>query len=268
MLNAIAVTILAAAVAGLAHILTERRAFLILCYVISGCAVLFQVALLVQAGLVLHSCVLHAAWGVMGVAVIAGILACGWAGHHYQSPRLSVGGLVGVLLFVLVGNAILTPLPDSSQEKMNWVLSAHIVLGVAGLSALALGCVAGALFLIRSRLLKSKTRSAHSDIPWPALTALDRLFTHSAGIGVLLLAGGVLLGLLTIHHSSPDSPWYTDPRSILTVLGCLLYGVVWFFRKRRGFCSRRLVGLGTLGFVLVILGFLAPGIFTQGFHLF
>jgi hypothetical protein len=54
----------------------------------------------------------------------------------------------------------------------------------------------------------------------------------------------------------------------LAMAACLLYLGVWLLRRWQGFCSRVMVGLGTIGFVVVLVAFFAPRLFQRGFHVF
>ena len=267
MLTLTATMVFAGAAAGFFHLRTGRKELLTACAAISAFAMVSQLLWLVQMGKALERCVLLEPWGIVGIIVLTAIGTSALASHHYGSARLLVGGLAILFVTLLIAAATMKT-PAASDKQMNWPLALHIVLEVVGFCALAVGCVAGLLFLVRSKALKAKGMPAPTGIPWPALTSLDRVFAHGTGLGVLFLAGGMFVGIVSVYQAAMDHPWYADGRVILTFLACILYGVVWVLRKRQGFCSRRLVGLGTLGFTVVLLGFFAPDLFTEGFHLF
>lgn len=257
-----------ATVAGLAHLATGARLWLSTCRLVAVGAVVSQVAWLTLAGMVFPYCVLRDAWGMMAFVTILGIATAGAAGLKWGTPRFLIATLV--LLSVAVGTAhAIYPQPAASTTvPMGVVLPLHILLTVLGYTAMTVGCVAGFLFLVRSHALKRGGAVSNPGVPWPALTTLDRLFVRSTGWGAFLLAGGIALGVGALPRVSAGALWYADPKVILTILGCLVYAWVWWIRRRQGFCSNTVVGLGTLGFALILLAFLAPDLFARGLHHF
>lgn len=256
-----------AAVAGIVFLAVKRDKALVLCKFFCVACVLAQIGWLIEAGWTIPYCALLDPWGVMAVVIITGIIASWRASIRYQSPRVLIGGLVLVGMAVGIGRLLL-PEPGSSSVTMGWTLAFHILLVSLGYSILAVGCVTGLLILLRSRLLKSTRWAIGSEIPWPSLTALDRLFVRSIGVGILLLTAGIVLGIAAFPDSSLDGPWYGDPKVLLTLASFILYGIVWWLRRRQGFCTPSVAGLSTLGFILIFAGILVSGLFEKGFHKF
>ncbi len=255
------------AAAGILYLLVPKRIIFSICQVICGIALLGQLAFMLWFGFVKSSCPLLDAWGVMAMVTIAGIIFFWQASRTYESARILIGGMVLISLVLGLGRAFFS-FARTPAIKLSWPLSFHIILATLGLAMLFVGCVAGVLIVVRSRSLKSAVSDPHSEVPWTSLTSLDRLFVRSVGWGIVLLAAGMILGVTFIPGASLAGAWYLDSKVLLTTLGCALYMVVWLQRRRRGFCSRSIVGLATLGYAFILVGFFASGMLAFGFHSF
>jgi ABC-type uncharacterized transport system permease subunit len=255
------------AATGIFYLAAKRERILVSCKAFCAAALAAQLGWLVQAGFTIPYCALLDPWGVMAVVTIAGIATSWWAGRRYHSPRLFIGVLALLSLAIGIGRVFL-PEPGSSSVTIGWRLAFHVLTVILGYSILAVGCVTGVLILLRSRILKSTKWMTVSEIPWPSLTALDRLFVRSIGLGILLMAIGIFMGMAGVHNLSAQGPWYADTKVLLTFLSFILYGIVWYLRSKQGFSTTFVVGLSTLGFVSIFLGFLVSSLFDRGFHQF
>lgn len=252
---------------GLVYLATRRRQALLASEALAALAVASQIAWIAMIGITLRYCILLDPWGVMSMLTIFGIAASWWGSRRFSSPRLLIAGLALLFAANVAGHLVL-PDPGASTAKIGWLLSFHILLVTIGFVLLALGCVSGILILLRSLILKSARWATRPDIPWPALTTMDRFFVSSVGWGVLLFSAGIILGAAAVPGSSIKVAWYADPKVVLTVLGWALFTGVWLMRRRQGFCTSRVVGLATLGFIFMLLGFFADSLLAMGFHEF
>jgi len=255
-----------AAACGIVYLVFSIKEIFAAVKALAAAAMLLQVVWLIMAAVKFPYCVLLDPWGGMAFVTLAVIGSSWWATRSYRTPWMIIVGLVLSFLAITGGHRLL-PSPGAACISMKWVLGFHILLIILGFSTLLLGCIAGVMILLRSRSLKSLA-STGSSIPWPALTALDRLFVRSIGIGILLLTAGIVTGVFAVAGASITSAWYLDPKVVLTLAGCVLYALVWVMRRRQGFCSRTVVALATLGFACVLIGFFATSLFTAGFHHF
>ncbi len=257
--------IVAGAVAGVLYLKTNRAGWHRLFAATAWGAIASQSGWLAAAGFEYPYCVLLDAWGMMAFVVLMGIGVPLWAEHRYHMPRLPIATLVLLFTAIVVGRLVFPPAGTSvSAGSVDTVLSVHIFLVVVGYATLLVGCVTGILFLIRSHTLKGGDL-IEPDVPWPSLTAIDGLFVRSTGWGILILVAGIVFGATAIPESAASGEsWYADPKILLTTIGFLVYGAVLLIRKRQGFCSRIVVGLGTVGFICILLGFFAAGILNSG----
>jgi ABC-type uncharacterized transport system permease subunit len=123
------------------------------------------------------------------------------------------------------------------------------------------------LFLVAQRQLK--VHASGSALGWiPPLETVVRLMRRSVAVGVLLQAGGLLVGYLQARKVMGTGPeWRQDPKIWLTTLTLLAYVLVFAFSARPGFKGRRAALATAGGFVLVMLTFWAS-VFWSGFHRF
>lgn len=257
------------AAAGLAFLATERRSFLVACRVAATVALALQAWSIAQAAQAVQGCALRDPWGVMAVFTVGGLAGAWWASHRARTPRILIGAVV---LLAVTMTAACWLLPDRARFTRldgGWMPVLHIFFILLAISSLVVGCVSGGMLLLRSLSLKFTSRSFHSGIPWPSLIALDGLFFHSIGVGIVLMLAGIGLGFAGLGRGEPPrSPWYHDPKVMLSLAGLAIYGAVWHLRRRRGFSSWTLIGLSTLAFVFVLSAFFVPGVWSWGFHPF
>jgi ABC-type uncharacterized transport system permease subunit len=245
----------------------KRPLLLKACHYLAAAAVVVELAWLMQCGMRFHYCILLDPWGVLGMLAIAMIIGGSAADLRYDSPRIMVGTLALASLLLGAGY-FLFPAPGSASMPMHWLLAFHIFTVSLGISILGVGFVTGVLILLRSRLLKSNWWGTGDGARWPSLTALDRLFVKSLGVGTALMALGIVLGIAYAPEASLKAPWYDDLKVLFTLASIVLYSVVLIMRRRQGFCTTPVVGLSTVGFAFIFFGLLVSGLFNIGFHKF
>jgi ABC-type uncharacterized transport system permease subunit len=227
-------------------------------------AMIGQVWWFVTAVDVYEYCVLFDAWGMMGVVVLAVPLLAWWVGRRFKSLRLSIGSISVLAVAAALAHVAFPAAPGPAPHQVDSIRSLHVLLMVLGYATLILGCVAGLMFVWRSKNLHG-VENPDTDVPWPALTALDRLYVRSSMCGLGLIAGGILLGILGIRTSENPHVWYSDPAVWLTLVGFFMYGIDWIIRCRQGFCNRLVIGIGTAAFCCVLLAFFLSKL-TRNIH--
>ena len=261
------ILIVLSALAGIVYLARKNPFMLKTTRVLAGLAMLALFVWLMVEGRVLQSCPLSDAWGVLAMVGVILIALSGWVSLRYKFPGV-LTGVMALLAAAIVLGRIFFPPPGAAEIKISWMLGLHILVASAGFSVLAIGCISGILILVRTRVLKSVKWSTQSNTAWPSLTALDRVFTLSLELGVILLTLGVALGVLFAPGAGLQGVWYLDPKVITSALGLGLYALVFALRRKRGFFSWPIVAAATLGFVFVLLGFFLSNYFTVGFHRF
>jgi ABC-type transport system involved in cytochrome c biogenesis permease subunit len=90
--------------------------------------------------------------------------------------------------------------PATTEGSGSWP-HAHVLLASAGLAALGVAGLAGALYLVEHRRLKSR-RAPIRRVPVPSLEALDRVNVAALAVGFPLLTLGVVTGMLWVQSVS------------------------------------------------------------------
>ncbi|MCP9439604.1 MAG: cytochrome c biogenesis protein [Nitrospira sp.] len=132
--------------------------------------------------------------------------------------------------------------------KTLWI---HVALSMLGAVGFAVGFVAGVMYLIQERLLKSKRFNVlYSKLP--ALDFLDRLNQQSIVLGFPLLTLGIVTGAISAEFSG-GSYMTWNPEQMGAVVTWLFYFVVLLGRLTVGWRAKRAAYLTVVGFACVIL---------------
>jgi ABC-type transport system involved in cytochrome c biogenesis permease subunit len=161
-------------------------------------------------------------------------------------------GLIGLAKF-----ASREPFPQSHAGQI-WV-SIHGVFLLLGLVAVAVGFVAGLMYLIQSYRLKHKLPV--SGLRLPSLEWLERVNSRAILISVLMVGAGFASGIvlnMVLHHSKIDEVPWTDPVIWSTALmfGWLLAAAVFSLVYRPARSGRKVAYLtvASFAFLAVSLG--------------
>ncbi len=113
--------------------------------------------------------------------------------------RLSLmGAFTSPLVFLIQFLALLTPIdqPHTSHRAVNSWLELHASVSLIAYGAFALACVAGLMYLVQERQLK--THQIHSVFyHLPPLTHLFEAMTRLLWVGFLLYSIGIVTGFFT-----------------------------------------------------------------------
>jgi len=153
------------------------------------------------------------------------------------------------------------------QAKSSLWTSLHIFTALGSYGAFAIAFVSSILYLIAQRQLKDHTSASFLGI-MPPLETVARITRRSIAAGVLLLAGGLLVGYLQARNVyGIQSWWRNDPKIILTTLTLGAYAAILALSGRPTFKGRRTALASVLGFFLVMATFWAS-VFWSDFHRF
>ena len=163
----------------------------------------------------------------------------------FVAPLAFISVFFGQLRFAAAG--------DSGGASPGLLEHAHVLLASAGIAFLALGSLAGELFLVEHRRLKRKRGPQRGGL-LPSLEALDRASSVALLMGFSLLSLGVVSGWIWIQRFGSLSG--SDVHVLAFALFWVVYAglVVQRFGVR---ASARQCAIGSLaGFVLLMLGLL------------
>ena len=161
----------------------------------------------------------------------------------------SLGIIVFPLVFAMTLAGMLgTPVSGWTSPRVRglWLL-VHVVLVLAGYAALLLAAAASVFYLIQERHLKEKRSGGMPGMP--ALMTLDKLLTHSMGLGFVLITLALLVGS-TWAFVELGTRWVADPKILLSLLTWVAYLFLMYLRNTAGWRGRKaaLVTLSVIAF--------------------
>jgi len=184
----------------------------------------------------------------------------------YRISPLSVFVFPLIFVMTFIANLTYDPSPSiPSVLRSNWIYI-HIPLVFLGFAALFIAFVAAVMYLLQERELKSK----HSTIfhnRLPSLEVCDDLAYKSLAIGFPLITLGIVSGALWAQALSGVT-WIRDVKVLLSFVTWFVYLLLIHYRLIAGWRGRKAAYLAIVGFVGVLLTFLAVNPFGSGFHRF
>jgi ABC-type transport system involved in cytochrome c biogenesis permease subunit len=156
--------------------------------------------------------------------------------------------------------ALRSPLTAPTQSATGSWPHAHVLLSSAGISLLGLAGLAGVIFLIEHKRLKSKL-PLDRRFPLPSLEALDRVNAVALAVGFLLLTLGVITGVIWLQ-TTKGVPWLGTAHETWTLVAWAVYAglvVARFIAKQgsRQAAASAVGGFAFLLFAVIGLGFIS-----------
>src|SRR6266480_4985416 len=209
-----------------------------------GLGFIFQTALLSIRGHELHRCpltnlfevLIFLAWSVALIYMVIG-----------PAYRLSLmGAFTAPLVFLIQTLALLAPIDVRHPAKLpaNAWLEFHASMSIVAYGAFALACVAGVMYLVQERQLK--THQLHSIFyHLPPLTDLFAAITRLLWLGLALYTLGIVSGFFTGRPL---------PRvQVVAAIGVwLLYAAILQGRYLRRIAPKRVAALCIIGFSVAL----------------
>lgn len=183
---------------------------------------------------------------------------------------LVVATLPLALVTTLLALALtLSPTPEASPPAGSLGLwtALHVFTALGSYGAFALAFIASILYLIAQRQLKDHHATSVLGLI-PSLETVARLNLRAIATGVILLAGGLLVGYLQARQILGRGPeWRNDPKIYLTTMTLAAYVAILALSGRPTFKGRRAALASVAGFLLVMTTFWAS-VFWSDFHKF
>jgi HemX protein len=165
-----------------------------------------------------------------------------------------------VMPLVLLGTAVaaVSPLPGPPAAVLQGPLfPLHVILNFTAFAGFVAAFGVAIAFLIQERQLKSGKPQTIAYV-LPPLNILDRLNFRLLSLSVMLLAAGMVTGMLYVHRTK-GAYWPEDPKVYATVTSFVVYLTAIFLRLFRGWRGRRTAFLLIAGFILVLVTFIGMG---------
>ena len=162
-----------------------------------------------------------------------------------------LGSFMVPLAIVSLISAAALPESEPPLQPVFKTLWFHVTLSMLGTVGFAVAFVAGVMYLIQDRLLKSKQFNAlYSKLP--ALDFLDHLNQQSIVLGFPLLTLGIVTGAISAELARGSYVSW-NPEQTWAVVTWLFYFVVLLGRLTIGWRAKRAAYLTVVGFACVIL---------------
>ena len=214
-------------------------------------AAVFHLVALVEAGLAVR----HFPVTTLqeAVSLFAFLIACAFLLVYWRYRFHSISVFIFPLVFVLTLTAAVGGRADPWELPLlrtTW-LYLHVSLVILGNTALFLTFVAGVMYLIQERELKSKRLRAFY-YRLPPLEVIDDLAYKSLTIGFPFMTLGIISG--AFWASSVWGPsWPIDPKVSWAFATWLIYLLLLFARWTAGWRGRKAAYLAIAGFVAIIV---------------
>lgn len=186
----------------------------------------------------------------------------------YLQRRRPVAGLdafmLPIVVLLLIGAGLFGRMRPHAYVDSAWSL-VHQATAYLGAAAFAVACAVGAMYLVASARLRSK--SIDRDVKFGNLERLERLIDWSVTLGFALLTIALVTGLVKILHRGGDTAlgkhWMESPKVILAFTVWLIYAMTLHTPISPSIRGRRAALMSIVGFVLMI-GSLVAAQFMPG----
>ena len=181
---------------------------------------------------------------------------------RYRYESVAVFGFPSVFILTRVAS-LSTPLEPWIQDSVgNWLLSAHVVMFLVGYAALFLTFIAGVMYLLQERELKShRPRAFYYRLP--PLNKLDEVAYRTLAVGFLAVTTGIVMASVWASVQW-GARWIVDPTIALAFLTWAICLAMVFSRWAIGWRGRKGAYFAIVGFCCAALSWLV----NSGVHSF
>jgi cytochrome c-type biogenesis protein CcsB len=145
-------------------------------------------------------------------------------------------------------------------------LPLHVIAALLGDAIFAIACIAGVMYLIQERQIKTKRLGAfYSRLP--SLNILDSINYYAIRYGFLLLTIGMITGSI-VAQGAHGSYWRWDPKEVWSMITWLCYAALLHQRMAIGWRGRRSALMSIGCFLILIFTFVGVNFLMEGYHSF
>jgi ABC-type uncharacterized transport system permease subunit len=219
---------------------------------------------LIAAGLATHTaalgvwCLTHESsiLGEMPLSLVAFLLALVQLAVDLRRGWASLGSLVVPLAFMAQLYASVRALGAGGETAANSAfLRSHVLVLLLGFAAFALAFCLAVIYLVQSRLLKTKqVRGIFKRLP--PLESVGTGAHWLAAVGFSLLTLGMVAGAI-VAPQGWDQDWYLDQHILTGVVAWVIYAAYLVASLLLGWRGRRTTYFLIAGFLVVLVAFFA-----------
>ena len=188
------------------------------------------------------------------MSFFAWALVCVFLGVALRRGLHVLGAFILPLAFLSLISATIAPAETQGIHPVFQAVWVHVVLSMLGTVGFAVAFVAGIMYVMQDRLLKSKQFNVLY-FKLPPLDFLDSLNQRSILLGFPFLTLGILTGALSAQLTL-GSYLSWNPEQIWALVTWIFYFAVLLGRVTVGWRAKKAAYLTIVGFAGVILTFL------------
>jgi len=186
---------------------------------------------------------------------------CAWAGCavylslQFKTKTRVLGAFISplILLFLIAAageEAGKSLWPQNLQSSLTAV---HLFLTIFGEVLFVMASLAGLMFVMQNRLLKSRKFSGTSRL-LPSLNDLDRINHMGLLWGFPIVSAGIIAGVI-FAELSWKTGWMTDPKIVWTFAAWITYGFLLHQRLAIGWKGYRMAVMSGVALILLALSY-------------
>ncbi len=204
-----------------------------------------------------ESYLLFLAWGLVAIALLA------WWRLKIEILLLAAAPLAFFLaLFVLLSQRQASAVEASLYGP---VFILHLVTVFTAFAFMAIGAVAGLLFLWQEKAIKKKTPLSVHQKDLPSLAMLDKVNALTTRFGFPLFAVGVLLGFVWARLAW-GAVLTGDAKEVFSLLVLIVYAVLFHQREALGWCGKKPALMALFVFALSLFSLLVVNTLFSTHH--
>jgi len=198
------------------------------------------------------------AWSVVGIYLLFDL--------RYRITVLGAFCCPLALILMIAGTAAPKGVEEMNPLLDSWWLPIHVTLAFLGNAVFAIAFVAGVMYLLQERMLKSKKFSGLY-FRLPSLNTLDAINYKCLTFGFPLMTMGIISGAVWAN-SAWGGYWRWDPKETWALITWFLYAALLHGRLTVGWRGRRAAIFAIIGFLCLLFSFLGVNLFFSGAHSF
>jgi cytochrome c-type biogenesis protein CcsB len=204
----------------------------------------------------LHESLSFFTWSIVGIFLLFDL--------RYRLAVLGAFLSPLALLLMLFGSAVPMELRQMNPVLDSWWFPVHVTLAFFGNAVFAVAFIAGIMYLLQERMLKSKKFSGLF-FRLPSLETLDSINYRCLTWGFPLLTMGIISGAVWAH-SAWGGFWRWDPKETWALITWFVYAALLHGRLAIGWRGRRAALLAIIGFFCLLFTFLGVNLLLSGQH--
>lgn len=204
----------------------------------------------------LHESLSFFAWSTVGIFLLFDL--------RYRLAVLGAFLSPLALLIMLFSNAVPMEFRQLNPVLDSWWFPVHVTLAFFGNAVFTVAFVAGVMYLLQERMLKSK-KFTGLFFRLPSLETLDSINYRCLTWGFPLMTLGIISGAVWAH-SAWGAYWRWDPKETWALITWFLYAALLHGRLAIGWRGRRAALLAIIGFFCLLFTFLGVNLLLSGQH--